>query len=210
LIALARPTKSTGLYIQMVGRGLRTYPGKENCLILDFGGNIARHGPIDAPEVKKPSDKSDDNTAPIKTCQSCGESCHAAARECPACGCIFERLPPDLDATPSNLAILQKNEPEWVPVTRVSYAIHRKPGKPNSLRVTYHSGLVAHTEWVTLLHGGYARSKAVQWWTKRAPDIPVPNTIEEALEFVRYLKEPSQIRVRQTGKYTDIIGSVLS
>ena len=31
-----RPTKSTGLYTQCVGRGLRPHPGKEDCLVLDF------------------------------------------------------------------------------------------------------------------------------------------------------------------------------
>jgi superfamily II DNA or RNA helicase len=35
-IAMARPTKSRGLYIQCIGRGLRLWPGKENCLVLDF------------------------------------------------------------------------------------------------------------------------------------------------------------------------------
>ena len=35
-IVMARPTKSAGLYIQCVGRGLRLWPGKENCLVLDF------------------------------------------------------------------------------------------------------------------------------------------------------------------------------
>jgi ATP-dependent helicase IRC3 len=36
VVAMARPTQSKGLYIQCVGRGLRPYPGKENCLVLDF------------------------------------------------------------------------------------------------------------------------------------------------------------------------------
>lgn len=35
-IVMARPTKSQGLYIQSIGRGLRLWPGKENCLVLDF------------------------------------------------------------------------------------------------------------------------------------------------------------------------------
>ena len=47
LIALLRPTKSVGLYVQMVGRGTRLAEGKEDCLVLDFAGNTARHGPID-------------------------------------------------------------------------------------------------------------------------------------------------------------------
>ena len=35
-VAMARPTKSVGLYAQMVGRGMRLLPGKEDCLIIDF------------------------------------------------------------------------------------------------------------------------------------------------------------------------------
>jgi DNA repair protein RadD len=39
-VALLRPTMSPGLYYQMVGRGFRLHPGKQNCLVLDFGGNV--------------------------------------------------------------------------------------------------------------------------------------------------------------------------
>lgn len=42
---LARPTKSVALYLQMVGRVLRTAPGKSGALILDHAGNILEHGP---------------------------------------------------------------------------------------------------------------------------------------------------------------------
>lgn len=35
-VVIARPTKSPGLYQQMVGRGLRLFPGKQSCLVLDF------------------------------------------------------------------------------------------------------------------------------------------------------------------------------
>lgn len=49
-VALARPTLSVGLVLQMIGRGTRKAPGKTNCLILDFVGN-SRHrlvSPVDA------------------------------------------------------------------------------------------------------------------------------------------------------------------
>ncbi|QVL37011.1 DEAD/DEAH box helicase [Aminirod propionatiphilus] len=42
-VLLARPTKSAGLYCQMVGRGLRLYPGKEDCLVMDFACNTGKH-----------------------------------------------------------------------------------------------------------------------------------------------------------------------
>ena len=39
-IVLARPTKSMGLFRQMVGRGLRPAPGKDHCLVLDHAGAV--------------------------------------------------------------------------------------------------------------------------------------------------------------------------
>jgi ATP-dependent helicase IRC3 len=42
-IIVARPTKSRPFYQQMIGRGTRVYPGKEDCLILDVVGNSQRH-----------------------------------------------------------------------------------------------------------------------------------------------------------------------
>ena len=42
-IIVLRPTKVRSLYVQMVGRGLRLFDGKENCLLLDFLWNTTRH-----------------------------------------------------------------------------------------------------------------------------------------------------------------------
>jgi ATP-dependent helicase IRC3 len=41
-IVFSRATKSQGLFQQMRGRGLRLYPGKKDCLCLDFVGNFER------------------------------------------------------------------------------------------------------------------------------------------------------------------------
>jgi DNA repair protein RadD len=41
---LARPTKKTGLFRQMVGRVLRPAPGKSNAIVLDHSGAVFRHG----------------------------------------------------------------------------------------------------------------------------------------------------------------------
>lgn len=37
-VVIARPTRSTGLFIQMAGRGLRLWPGKRDCLLLLIAG----------------------------------------------------------------------------------------------------------------------------------------------------------------------------
>lgn len=44
-IVMARPTKSSSLYTQCVGRGLRLWPGKSDCLVLDF---TDRHNNLDS------------------------------------------------------------------------------------------------------------------------------------------------------------------
>ena len=36
-----------------VGRGFRLHPGKQDCLVLDFGGNVLRHGPVDQIRVQE-------------------------------------------------------------------------------------------------------------------------------------------------------------
>ena len=42
-ILMVRPTLSRALYAQMLGRGLRPYPGKDECLVVEFTGNSDRH-----------------------------------------------------------------------------------------------------------------------------------------------------------------------
>ena len=50
-IILARPTKSYNLYIQILGRGTRTFPGKENFIVLDHASNVPEHGFIETERV---------------------------------------------------------------------------------------------------------------------------------------------------------------
>jgi len=50
-IVMARPTKSQGLYIQCVGRGARTAPEKEDCLVIDMADNTSRHSLVSFPDL---------------------------------------------------------------------------------------------------------------------------------------------------------------
>ena len=50
-IILARPTKSTLLYTQMIGRGTRTFPGKNDCLILDVSCISTEHDLVSFPSL---------------------------------------------------------------------------------------------------------------------------------------------------------------
>ena len=132
-----------------------------------------------------------------------------AVRECYVCG--YEFPPPEmlLTLTPAKDEILRKHEPQWLDVSRVRYAYHDKPGGRPSLRVEYQCGLSVHREWVCLEHDGYARERAAAWWVRRAPGIPIPQTIHEALRAAQGLAKPVQILVKPAGRFTEIVGQKL-
>ena len=118
------------------GRGTRLANGKDNCLVLDFAGNVKRHGPIDLVKPKRPG--SGDGDAPVKLCPDCDSIVAAAALECPDCGYIFPARKVQLAPTASTLAVLSSGKPtrpEWLQVSNVTYQRHEKPGGRPSLKV---------------------------------------------------------------------------
>ncbi len=68
VIALLRPTESVSLYQQIVGRGLRLYPGKVDCIILDYTGIL--HD-LFRPEIVDDKPHKNSVIVPI-ICPSCG------------------------------------------------------------------------------------------------------------------------------------------
>jgi superfamily II DNA or RNA helicase len=81
-----RPTKSLARFIQQVGRALRPADGKDRAIILDYAGNVFRHGPPDldrgwslAGRPKKPG------KALVRRCPECGAVIPISAHWCPEC-----------------------------------------------------------------------------------------------------------------------------
>ncbi len=143
-VALLRPTNSPGLYYQMVGRGFRLHPSKTGCLILDFGGNIMRHGPVDALQIQHHAGSGGE--APAKECPECNGVIHAAYSLCPQCGHEFP--PPDRqqhDRQASEAGVLSGEVTDTrYEVQNVRYSVHFKrnagPEHPPTMRVDYQTG----------------------------------------------------------------------
>ena len=201
-VVLLRPTNSPGLYYQMVGRGFRLHPDKTDCLVLDYGGNILRHGPVDDLQVKPPGEAGGE--APAKECPACQALVHAACATCPDCGHEFPPPEKEKHATKaSNAGILsgQATDTDY-DVSDVYYFVHAKrgadEGHPRTMRVEYRVGFDDyHSEWVCFEHTGYARAKAEAWWRARSAE-PVPDSAERAVELADAgaLAETSVITVR--------------
>ncbi len=201
-VVLLRPTMSAGLYSQMVGRGLRLAPDKTDCLVLDFGGNILRHGPIDAITVE--AKQTGDGQAPLKECPICQSMILAGYATCPHCGYTFpppEKQKHEAKATEAGILSGQATEDRYE-VLDVFYRVHRKkdggPDAPKTMRVDYQLGLnYWQSEFICFEHDGFARQKAEAWWRQRSLD-PIPDTAESAVTLANAgaLRPTSTVTVR--------------
>mgnify|MGYP000581502198 FL=1 len=207
-VVMLRPTNSPGLLIQCAGRGTRLSPetGKTNCLFLDYGGNILRHGPLDMIKVKEPgSGKGGD--APAKKCPQCLALIHAGYTACPECGYVF---PPKesndkMTQTASSAGVIsgQVDYTDYE-VLDVYYCVHEKrgadPDAPKTMRVDYQVGFNEFkSEWVCPEHTGYARGKFEKWWHERAAlGCPMPRSAREAVLLANegLLAAPESITVK--------------
>jgi len=194
-VAALRPTCSPGLFYQVVGRGFRLHDGKNDCLLLDYGSNLERHGALDDPEYGKRSVRSGrgGGDAPTKICPSCEEEVLIAAKECD-CGFVFpESMMPkhDVEADKESEVLQKVDPPEWKEVVRIDWQEHTKRSAPidapKTLRVDYYTSDMGeldppYSEWVCLEHNGFAFQKAANWWMCRC-SAPVPNKVQVALDF---------------------------
>jgi hypothetical protein len=198
------------------GRGFRLHPDKTNCLVLDFGGNILRHGPVDALQIKDKSDRKSNSEAPAKECPNCQALIHASYSVCPDCGHDFpppERDKHDGSASTAGVLSGEVTETDY-DVGDVYYSIHTKrgapPDHPKTLRVDYRCGFNEyHSEWICVAHpkGSYAWQKASTWWQARSNES-MPDTVEQAVELAEAgaLAQPLSITVRSvTGEKFDRI-----
>lgn len=87
---LARGCGHAGAYIQMVGRVMRPYPGKDRCTVVDLKGAVHRHGlpdddrtySLEGTAIKRKGEAS------VRQCPECG-ACFEPAPDCPRCGYVF-------------------------------------------------------------------------------------------------------------------------
>jgi len=98
-LILLRPTQSLGLFLQQIGRGLRTIEGKSNCIILDHVGNTLRHGmPTQHREwslegrKKRGSKAVQEDDINITTCTECYFT-STKFSICPSCGFEVKIIP---------------------------------------------------------------------------------------------------------------------
>lgn len=118
-IIIARPTKSFGLYRQMIGRGLRPADGKPHCIVLDHAGVTAMHGFAEdhvnwtldttqrAQSAAMASTQAGIPQRELVACPECG-AFHWRGRPCGACGWRPQPKAEALDAADEDLVELKR------------------------------------------------------------------------------------------------------
>ena len=219
-----RPTQSSSLWVQMVGRVMRTHPDKARALIADYGENIERHGPIEQIKPPKPAKTRgpQKKTCPkcdkkasmaTKKCKHCG---HAYTRPCPNChkqllmdaiGCdscgytfIQQRITALTDRARGGEVISSElDPPKWVEVDDVVYKRHVKKDGTDSVRANFVCKGIVYSHWICVEHQGYARDIARRYYARAGVDMPA--TVEDALK-VKVC--PKQIQVVKEGKWNRV------
>lgn len=137
-IVLMRPTRSPVVMVQSCGRGLRPYPGKEDCLILDYGNVISSLGPLEDPVIGKKSVGGEKIAPSMKTCPECRTLVPPRVMGCPTCGFNW----PKLEATKINLSADEnagflKKTILCLEVDRVKIDHHTSKNGNDCIRISY-------------------------------------------------------------------------
>ena len=215
LIAMLRPTLSPGLYVQMAGRGMRPKSHTDHCLVLDFAGVVATHGPLTAVQPPRRAGEGD-GVAPVKVCDNCNELCHPSALDCPSCGHPFPlgRTPPVRKLKLRNDDIMGLSGVD-MEVTAWSWRKHvSKASGKEMLSCTYYGALSDKpvTEYLTILHEGYAGQKAIQQLLTMARNSGVNSQpiksvgqLDFWFEIMSKAKPPAVINYKLDGRFYRVI-----
>lgn len=226
-IAILRATCSPGLFAQICGRGFRLYPGKADCLILDFGENISRHGPLDSDKFGAKRSGGPTGIAevvPVKKCPNCEADVPINLKQC-ECGFFFPETEkgPRHGANADEGALLQSMEPPKPPETwnvvgaSCRLWVNKKSGS-KTLRVDYEcqpiegAGNLMTTvvsEWVCIEHEGFAGKRAAEWWRERCR-VGVTTIDEAVILWGRgAVAIPRTIVTRREGPFYKIVSKIL-
>jgi len=222
-IAMLRPTLSARVYVQALGRGMRIFDGKKDCLVCDFTDSTNLHGPIDEIEGNPPKLKTGE--APTKICDNCFSIVLAGLRVCPVCGAEFEINARDNQRqfdpmTGLLISGVVKNEDgtKTYPVERVEYEVRTTTAGHPALVAQYHSpgrmSPVATSYYNLWHHSAGTVKRDSEMWLRRQRHAggSVPLSAQEALARCEMgaLKVPSSVTVRSGSPWPIRFGAAKS
>jgi DNA repair protein RadD len=224
-ILMARPTKSTALYAQMLGRGQRIAPGKTDCIVIDMVGNNAEHG-TDLDKLKvtyKRGVGDEEGQMPTKECPKCACLLHPAVRVCPECQYEYpEKDFEELDKphlVHSDYGVAEPIRAKVQSMYVIDHLARRKSGEKEEDRRTllkielscYQDGyaLTAIDVKIWLCfpddgYSGFAIEKGEAKWLEMCGTRP-PRSAAEALDRQEEIKMPEEALIDVSGKWPELL-----
>ena len=214
-IAFMRPTVSPVLWTQAAGRGMRTWPGKTDCRLLDFGGNILRHGPINAIRLRPQGARHDAQAAAdrVRICPRCDEINEITTAVCTSCGLVLikprESVIEAIESTA--LAIdAEADRPRWVRVHTMRGGVHEKPGGLRCFACATaprKAGFRNSSRWNTRnrARAGTQGNRGRGCRARQA--LPAPASARDAYQrFIGgELREPQRLRIERDGQWWRVV-----
>jgi DNA repair protein RadD len=201
-LIIARPSQSTSLHVQMLGRGMRIAPEKLNTLVLDFAGNTMRLGPVNDPVIPQPKGKGV-GEAPVKICETCSTINHASVRVCKVCGSPFPE--PEVKITPKleTVDVIRRKDIPIIndeDVQAVLFNMYTTVEGLKKVKVTVVIGMSKYIDLFLTFDPSLGRQykdtmeliKKLKFSTK----TPTLENADDALEFMKtYLIKPQKVKV---------------
>ena len=206
-LVMLRPTMSPALYVQMAGRGMRLKnSGATDCLVLDFAGNVAQHGPITC--VVPPSRRRGKaGEPPTKVCPSCSEIVAAQTKRC-ACGHEFPPPTKEEERRFLHNDDIMGIAPLELAVTGWQWRKHKSfTSGTDMLTVTYYSGFLhSVTEYLCVTHEGFSgrRDRATLADMAARSGGKVCETLEETADSMTAAQHPAAITYKKEGKFFNV------
>ena len=215
-LVMVRPTLSSTLFLQSVGRVLRLHPSKDHGFLLDLSGNSARFGTdLDNVKIGIPKAVAKEilkNDPLIKICPLCEHEVFISLKTCPNCGfnwptesIIEANHVPELKEV--KFQPKERELPKWYDVHDMHVEMHesRKNGKFLG-RIEFECGLFRANMWLCFsdFYSGYAVTKAREKWEMLVGYVPFPEGVDEFMECQTLVK-PKRILVTVDTEYPDIL-----
>lgn len=196
-IVCLRPTESSSLWVQVMGRGTRIHEGKNNCLVLDYVGNLARLGGIGMMEDfvvekagKVESTRKATGRGPKKE-QKKPERLNAVDPMAGKAGNITVYVN-DADY----MVIGSKSQP-GKQMVMVSYECQTEEGY-----------LITVNDFVMPEYTGWARAKSEAWVRARG-GYSLPYDAVSAQHLCYSLPIPRRMTIKRNGKYWNVVAEVM-
>lgn len=195
-LLVLRPTMSPGLWVQMAGRGMRTCPGKTDCLVLDHGQNTLRHGPVNAirvPSYGETLKRAGAGPPAAVECADCGELNAPAALDCVACGAEMPKRMPNALHAPEEIIRLDSGEVIHMGdgVATSTFRRHKSRSGNVCIAIDHHlrAREFAVTEYIPVdcTSPGARRFGEAQW--ERRFKTTLPTSVDAALSVLGTLQD---------------------